>query len=453
MARWADKVIVELCAAQPPHWISYTSSWMHYHWEPTVNDNSNAFAQVRARLDEAELVDLCVGLGNVESPYGGEGMAGQFLYDWLDDEGFGPRKVGLIEDRFNVVGTLPGGNGGSLEFNSHLDTGRSRRDDWILKDPHKDWYHSAWVDGDMIIGDGVINDKGPLAAFLIAAKAIRDSGIQLGGDLYLAGVCGEIGQEPVDEFQGIDYQSKDIGARYLATHGPVIPDRVIVAEATSFKLVGLEAGKLHVKVTAYGHELYTPYLSDDRYEKNAITRMMAVIETLKGWTEDYEARSVLETPVGTCTPKVNIGAIRGGQPYRMTHTPEVCSVYVDIRIVPGASPAAILRDLKAALSVHPEVDVVPHLYRPAHVVDHEDLLIEACGNAHRMVTGQDIEIGSGPTASMWRDINVFNELKIPAVTVGPPRAYRDGMAGVMIEDIHQIALFYAAAALEVCGVR
>lgn len=418
-----------------------------------MSDTSAAFERVRAKIDEQALVDLCLAFGNIESPYGSEGQAGAFLHDWLADEGFHPTKVGMIEDRFNVVGTLAGGHGGSLEFNSHLDTGRNRRDEWILRDPHKPWYHSAWVDDDMIVGDGVINDKGPLAAFLIAARAIRDSGVQLGGDLHLAGVCGEIGQEPVDEYQGIDYQSKDIGARYLATHGPVIPDRVIVAEATSFKLVGLEAGKLHVKVTAYGHELYTPYLGDDRYEKNAITRMTDVIETLKGWTEEYEARSVLETPVGTCIPKVNIGAIRGGQPYRMTHTPEVCSVYVDIRIAPGANPAAIIRDLQAALRDHEDVDVVPHVYRPAHVVDHQDMLIEACGNAHRLVTGEDMEVGSGPTASMWRDINVFNELKIPAVTVGPPRAYRDGMAGVKIEDIHQIALFYAAAALEVCGVQ
>lgn len=418
-----------------------------------MSQNSSAFERVRAKIDEQELVDLCVAFGNVESPYGGEGTAGAFLYDWLDGEGFRPHKVGLIEERFNVVGTLPGGNGGSLEFNSHLDTGRNRRDNWILRDPDKAWYHSAWVDDDMIVGDGVINDKGPLAAFLIAAKAIRDSGIELGGDLYLAGVCGEIGQEPVDEFQGIDYQSKDIGARYLATHGPVIPDRVIVAEATSFKLVGLEAGKLHVKITTYGEEKYTPYLGDDRYELNAITRMMDVVETVKAWTKDYEAANILETPVGTCIPKVNIGAIRGGQPYRMTHTPEVCSIYVDIRIVPGAVPAAILRNLKSALAVHDDVDVVPHVYRPAHVVDESDRLIEACGNAHRLVTGEEMEVGSGPTASMWRDINVFNELKIPAVTVGPPRAYRDGMAGVMVDDIHQIALFYAAAALEVCGVR
>jgi acetylornithine deacetylase/succinyl-diaminopimelate desuccinylase-like protein len=418
-----------------------------------MGDVAAAFAKVRDQLDQRELVELCLQFGNIESGYGEEGEVGQFLYDWLDAEDLRPTKVGLVEHRFNVAGVLEGGEGPSLALNSHLDTGRSRHNPWVLRDPDKEWYHSAWVDGDMIVGDGVINDKGPLAAFLLAARAIRDAGIELEGDLQLTGVCGEIGQEPVDEFQGVDYQSKDIGARYLLTHGPVLPDRAIVAEATSFKLVGLEPGKLHVKVTAYGDEIYTPYLGEDRYDRNAVTRMMDVIEVIKRWAVEYEARSVLETPVGTCIPKVNIGAIRGGAPYRMTHTPEVCAIYLDIRLVPDTLPAPVWRDLKAALAHLDVVEVTPYAYRPGHVVQDADELIAGCGDAHEMVLGEPMEAGAGPTASMWRDINVFNELGIPSITYGPPRAYRDGMAGVMIEDIHKVALFYAAAALRLCGVR
>lgn len=412
-----------------------------------------ALDRVRSRFDRDELVELCVALGSIESPYAGEGAAGQFVYDWLDDAGFRPRKVGLIEERFNVVGVLDGGGGPSLALNSHLDTGRSRDDIWTLRDPELAWYHSAWIQDGVIVGDGVINDKGPMAAFLLAARAIRDVGIELGGDLLLTAVCGEIGQEPVDEFQGLRYQSKDLGARYMATHGAVIPDRVIVAEATSFKLVGLEAGKLHVKVTAYGHEIYTPYLAEDRYEKNAITRMGDVLERIKGWTASYEASAVLETPVGVCRPKVNIGEIRGGAPNRMTHTSEVCSAYVDIRLAPGANPAAVLRDFEGALADLDAVAVEPYLYRPGHVVRGDAELLDGCRWAHEQVRGGELEVGDGPVASMWRDINVFNEIGIPAVTYGPPRASVDGMAGVRVDDICEVALFYAAAALRLCGVK
>jgi acetylornithine deacetylase/succinyl-diaminopimelate desuccinylase-like protein len=419
----------------------------------TTDAAAVALERVRSTFDRDELVELCIAIGSVESPYGGEGDAGQFVYDWLDDAGFRPRKVGLIEERFNVVGVLEGGDGPSLALNSHLDTGRSRQDTWTLRDPDAAWYHSAWVQDGVIVGDGVINDKGPMAAFLLAARAIRDAGIELDGDLMLTAVCGEIGQEPVDEFQGLRYQSKDVGARYMATHGAVIPDRVLVAEATSFKLVGLEAGKLHVKVTAYGHEIYTPYLAEDRYEKNAITRIGEVIERIRAWTPGYEASAVLETPVGVCRPKVNIGAIRGGAPYRMTHTSEVCSVYVDIRLAPGASPAAVLRDFKGAFADLDAVAVEPYLYRAGHVVGDDPELLDGARWAHEQVRGGELEIGDGPVASMWRDINVFNEIGIPAITYGPPRAAVDGMAGVRVEDICDVALFYAAAALRLCGVK
>src|SRR5215469_16930165 len=84
-----------------------------------------------------------------------------------------------------------------------------------------------------LTGNGLRNDKGPLACTLIAAKAIRKAGVPLPGDLIVTGVCGEIGQEPVDEFTAPAYLSKEVGTRYLITHG-IVGDFAFVAEATDF---------------------------------------------------------------------------------------------------------------------------------------------------------------------------------------------------------------------------
>jgi hypothetical protein len=46
---------------------------------------------VVARIDPQEVVDLALALGNVDSPTGSEGSAGQFVYDWLATNGFAPR--------------------------------------------------------------------------------------------------------------------------------------------------------------------------------------------------------------------------------------------------------------------------------------------------------------------------------------------------------------------------
>ncbi|MGH2450468.1 MAG: peptidase M20, partial [Candidatus Limnocylindria bacterium] len=79
--------------------------------------------EVLALIDPKEVVDLALALGNVDSPTGSEGPAGQLVYDWLAANGFAPRKYALVPERFNVAAFLSGsGNGYSLIFNAHLDT-------------------------------------------------------------------------------------------------------------------------------------------------------------------------------------------------------------------------------------------------------------------------------------------------------------------------------------------
>ena len=67
---------------------------------------------VVASIDPQEVVDLALALGNIDSPTGAEGPAGQFVYDWLEANGFQPKKYALIPERFNVAATLRGSGGG-----------------------------------------------------------------------------------------------------------------------------------------------------------------------------------------------------------------------------------------------------------------------------------------------------------------------------------------------------
>ena len=46
-------------------------------------------------------------------------------------------------------------------------------------------------------------------------------------------------------------------------------------------------------------------------------------------------------------PRVNIGAIRGGVPYKITKTVQQCAIYVDVRTTPVQNPLDI-RDLAIA---------------------------------------------------------------------------------------------------------
>src|SRR5215208_1760620 len=102
-------------------------------------------------------------------------------------------------------------------------------------------YHRAWLDGDDLVGEGIVNDKGPMTAFLIAAKAVKSTGVPLKGDLLLTAAVGETSHEPCDDPPGVVRETGDLGARFLMTHGGVA-DYALIAEGTGFSTVSVEAG-------------------------------------------------------------------------------------------------------------------------------------------------------------------------------------------------------------------
>lgn len=409
------------------------------------------------RIDPQEVVDLALALGNIDSPTGAEGPAGQFVYDWLAQNGFAPRRYALTEDRFNVAAWIDGGGGGySLIFNAHLDTTLRPDAVWSARDALDPLYHSAWVEGDDIFGDGVVNDKGPMAAFLVAAKAIKAAGHALKGDLIVSAVAGEISREPIEEWQGTAYLSKDLGARFMATHG-VVADFALVAEGTGFGIVGIEPGKAHFKVSVFsdGPRYYTPYLPRPTGltdAPNAIVRTAAVIEAFERWAYDYQQRNTYEGPTGTIVPKASVNAIRSGYPYNLTSAPQVCSFYVDTRILPGANPMDLRDELRAVLSdVGVEGSVELFLYRPGFEATGAERLIDTIRRCHDQVFESPPAIVGAPVTSMWRDTNAFNELGIPAISYAPRSTSHATRKSFKVKDLTDAALVYARIAMDLCN--
>jgi acetylornithine deacetylase/succinyl-diaminopimelate desuccinylase-like protein len=218
--------------------------------------------RVFAEIKEDELVELALALGNLDSPTGQEGAASDYVHAWLDHEGFEPQRLGLFPDRANVVARVRGTGGGqSLLFNSHLDTTIAKEETLTTLRAAAPEHHSAWREGRRLIGNGIVNNKGVMATWMSAAAALKRADARLRGDLLLTAVVGEIGLEPVDEFQPPRYIAKEAGARYIVNRG-VTADWAVVAEGTSFALCWVEAGKAFFKLTVHGDEppLYTPYL-------------------------------------------------------------------------------------------------------------------------------------------------------------------------------------------------
>jgi acetylornithine deacetylase/succinyl-diaminopimelate desuccinylase-like protein len=139
-------------------------------------------------IDEKELVDLAIDMGNITAPSGYEQPMADFVLRWLKENGFEKAyQQQLAEGRANAIGILKGrGEGKSLIFNSHMDSEQGmplRIGQEVLPGP------KAWLDEEgRIFGQAVQNDRGPMAAFMIATKAIKNSDIALQGDIIMTSV-------------------------------------------------------------------------------------------------------------------------------------------------------------------------------------------------------------------------------------------------------------------------
>ena len=404
-----------------------------------------------------EVVDLSLALGQINSPHGDEGEAGNYVVDWLRRNGIHALRQEVLPGRYNAIGRLRGSGGGqSLIFNSHLDTAYGDALDIWTAGRFTRADTSAWIDQGRLYGQSVVNDKAPMAATLIAMKALKQAGIPLKGDLIFTGVAGEIGQAPIDEFQGPRYEGKGIGARYAVTHG-IVADHALVAECTNWGMTAVECGCLLAKITIYGRAVYTPFLTRPARaldHPNAIVKAAKFIDAFEAWAIDYERRNSLQTGSGPVVPKASIGAIRGGLPFKPIETAGMCALYVDVRIPPDRDPLDALDELHALVKqLELDAEVEPYLFRKGYEGQHVETLQDAVRKAHAHFFADPPAQPDAPVSSMWRDLNVFNEVGIPSLTYGPPLGLSSAGWTYFIEseDVIRAAQVYALIALEICN--
>ena len=415
-------------------------------------------AEIRKKIsnvDEKDVVQLAVELGNITAPAGYEQPVADYVENWFRAQGFHAFQQNLCEERSNAIGIFKGvGGGRTLVFNSHMDSDQGRprfHGEPIPVGP------KVRIEGRRIFGKTVQNDRGPMAAFMTGVNAIKNAGIRLKGDVIMTAVVGEIGMAPIDEFQGPHYIGKGYGSRHAVAHG-IWGDFALVAESTDFGVTWIEAGAAYFKVSLRGTGYYTPRLPPRgslKDDPNPIVRMATVIQALEKWAAEYEERKKVAYPVGVMVPKVAIGAIRGGRPFSPSNGVDECSIYVDVRVPPPLSFGVVERELReVVLSQGLGGDVELYMARKGYEGKNVEPLIDSIRDAHRAVRGKECPPVSAPEISMWRDVNVFNEVGIPSATFGFPRRSEPGVSEkfVEIDDLVDSAKMYALVAADICGV-
>jgi acetylornithine deacetylase/succinyl-diaminopimelate desuccinylase-like protein len=178
---------------------------------------------------------------------------------------------------------------------------------------------------------------------------------------------------------------------------------------------------------------------------------------VEAWAVEFEASRTRETECGTMRPKAQVGAIRGGIPWRPNRSSTYAALYVDVRTLPDEDVESVTASLTEAVrSTGLEVEVDLIMAKAGHEASRSDIapLLSEIETAHRSIRGVEMPaFAEDAVVGMWRDTNVYNRSGIPALTFGPSRgkAAVQGTGFIDLNDFIDGAKIYALTALSLCA--
>ncbi len=412
------------------------------------------YARVARHITTEAVRDTLIAMVDIASPTGREGALAEYIVGRLAKAGFNAYLQEVSEGRPNAVGVRPGsGDGINLLFTGHMDTSYDGDESYLKGEGFK--ARAVYRDG-WIWGLGANNMKSGLASALVALEAICREDVQLKGDLLYGGVVGETEKAAVDEYRGSSVSGYGVGTRHMILHG-ISADYSILCEPTNLRACTANMGVLWVKITVGGT---VSHAANARHPSviNAIAEMHALQSSLEPWIKGYEAAHI---HLGE-HPNVTVAAIRGGMPWRLARNPFECSLYLDIRTVPGQTAEEVKRSLRKALrefaTAHgrPEPVLQVLVNDPPTEINEGALITQVVCDAHRRVTGKDSPFIIRRTGA---DSTHLNRYDVPCLTYGPGgRTHPDAKAlmhavgeHAHVDNLLTAAKVYVDAALTLCS--
>ena len=158
--------------------------------------------QLLSYLDRDDLTQMVVDLVNIPSPTGGEQGVAEYLATRFADIGLQVQLQEVETGRNNVIGTWRGsGDGPDLMFLGHMDYAPG------IGKPAAQVVDRRWI-----AGLGSSNMKSAFACYYMATKMLMRAGVEPRGDVFLAGVVGEIERAPIGIHQGAGCRGGGTGA-------------------------------------------------------------------------------------------------------------------------------------------------------------------------------------------------------------------------------------------------
>ena len=366
--------------------------------------------KVLSKVNEERLISLCSKLIQIPSPVeedGAEKDISEYLQGCWKKMGLElfvqdvPQLEGVPKGPHpQIVGSFKGKGGGKrFMMGGHIDTEPVVQPELWTKDPFGGVVDREEVGPEgkgYIYGLGAANMKQSVASFTEAAHAIIESGVDIKGDLLLAGwVIEDIGCT---------------GSKYQVDHwdeigvGP-LPDMVLDGEPSNCEVRSNHVGVACFTISTKGRLAHVSQRYTRRPEYtgkkhiNAFEKMLKILTELRDVRKSFTYKR--HPYMGDCV--LTIGDVKtkaGGRGGRPVLGSSECQVDFDLRYVPGMTMESIKDDVERVLyrqmiedpEMEASVRFWPHVTAGPTEIPNDHILHRALRKTHKEIFGQDLII-------------------------------------------------------------
>ena len=392
-----------------------------------------------ARVDQSELIELTRDLVRIPSVVrpdrsAGEGEVARYVERWLRREGLAVEVHEVAPGRPNVIAWLGDkGSGRSLLLEGHTDV--------VTEGDPSEWRHPPFAaelaDG-RIYGRGAADMKGGLAGAMIAAAAIRRSGVPLRGRLVVGAL--------------VDEEADMLGARHFCTTpiGREL-DAAIICEPEQNEVCLEQRGVVWARVAIRGRMGHGAMPEASVNPIGAVGALLREVPALERRLRRLCRRSRYLRPPTVTPTVVQAPALGIGQ---SNVIPSSARVVLDVRLTPGPDHAEVGAELDAAcrraMARCPGATVEwepVNGFRLATRVERREPLVSAVATGVRQATGRAPRFGGVPGSTDGTILRM--SLGIPIVTLGPGHRQIPHQVNEYVDtgELFDAARIYVAAAL------
>ncbi len=390
-------------------------------------------------VNRTEVIKLLREMVQIPSVAGNEGELGYFIQQFCENEGLNVELQPITEERFNVLITLGADNyrdqKSGLMFHGHYDTVPVME----LKDPY-----SAEIEDGCMWGRGTVDQKGGLAAAIMALIAAKRSNVKLDKPVTVAAV--------------IDEEREHRGSYYLVKSG-IEADYAVVTEPSQLSVVLGCKGTLPLKITVKGKIAHAsrPWLGI-----NAVEKSLPLLQQLF----DLEFPEIeLDSGLGKLKGTLNVGVVDAGTDYN--NVPYSCVIWLDRRTVTGEKTENIINRLQNIMDEiaaedpefeaeivvgRPDWDWEPIIKRGLKptLISRDSPIVKIIERAHRNIFAEDANEYVTPG---YNELDfLINDLGIPSIQYGPgdPSLCHSDREKMKIEELLAAVEVYHQLIKEIC---